>query len=154
MEASDRPKQAQDLPTCRKVQNGNSRVHQGLSDSRGMGVIDRPVRCLFHIPIHQNSRKYLQFCHNSQVFQFTSLPFDIVTPTVFTMILVEVKLMGLKPSQVFSFVGYKYHLDSALIKPTQERWLKLKDLILLLKSKHVLTARCLMFLIGLLASTE
>ena len=31
---------------------------------------------------------------------------------------------------------------------------KLQDLILRLKSKHVLTARCLMLLIGLLASTE
>ena len=60
----------------------------------------------------------------------------------------------LKPTQVFSFVGYEYHLDSALVKPTQERWLKLQDLILRLKSKHVLTARCLMSLIGLLASTE
>ena len=49
----------------------------------------------------------------------------------------------LKPTQVFSFVGYEYHLDSALVKPTQERWLKLQDLILRLKSKHVLTARCL-----------
>ena len=55
---------------------------------------------------------------------------------------------------MFSFVGYEYHLDSALVKPTQERWLKLQDLILLLKSKRVLTARCLMSLIGLLASTE
>ena len=60
----------------------------------------------------------------------------------------------LNPTQVFSFVGYEYHLDSALVKPTQERWLKLQDLILRLKSKHVLTARCLMSLIGLLASTE
>ena len=60
----------------------------------------------------------------------------------------------LKPTQVFSFVGYEYHLDSALVKPTQERWLKLQDLILRLKSKHVLTARCLMSLIGLLALTE
>ena len=60
----------------------------------------------------------------------------------------------LKPTQVFSFVGYEYHLDSALVKPTQERWLKLQDLILRLKSKRVLTARCLMSLIGLLASTE
>ena len=58
------------------------------------------------------------------------------------------------PTQVFSFVGYEYHLDSALEKPTQEKWLKLQDLILRLKSKHVLTARCLMSLIGLLASTE
>ena len=60
----------------------------------------------------------------------------------------------LKPTQVFSFMGYEYHLDSALLKPTQERWLKLQDLILRLKSKHVMTARCLMSLIGLLASTE
>ena len=60
----------------------------------------------------------------------------------------------LNPTQVFSFVGYEYHLDSALVKPTQERWLKLLDFILQLKSKRVLTARCLMSLIGLLASTE
>ena len=55
---------------------------------------------------------------------------------------------------MFSFVGYEYHQDSALVKPTQERWLKLQDLILRLKSRHVLTARCLMWLIGLLASME
>ena len=60
----------------------------------------------------------------------------------------------LKPTQVFSFVGCEYHLDSAVVKPTQDRWLKLQDLILRLKSKHVLTAGCLMSLIGLLASTE
>ena len=52
MEASDRPKQAQHFPTCRKVQNENCRVHQGLSDSRGMGVVDRPIRCL---PSHPHS---------------------------------------------------------------------------------------------------
>ena len=36
----------------------------------------------------------------------------------------------LSPTQVFSFVGYEYHLDSALVKPMQERWLKFQDLIL------------------------
>ena len=54
MEASDRPKQAQHLPTCRKVQNGNSRVHQDLSDSRGMGVVDRPIR---RLPSHLHPPK-------------------------------------------------------------------------------------------------
>ena len=45
-----------------------------------------------HIPIHPNSRKYLRFCHRSQVFQFTSLPFGLATaPQVFTMIVKEVK---------------------------------------------------------------
>ena len=43
MEASHRPKQAQHFSTRRKVQNGNSRVHQDLPDSRGMGIIDRPI---------------------------------------------------------------------------------------------------------------
>ena len=52
---------------------------------------------------------------------------------------------------MFLFVGYEYHLDSALVKPTR---LKLQALILRLKSKHLLTAKCLMSLIALLASTE
>ena len=44
VEASHRLKQAQHFSTCRKVQNGNSRVHQDLPDSRGMGIVDRPIR--------------------------------------------------------------------------------------------------------------
>ena len=49
-----------------------------------------------HIHIHQNLRKYHKFCHNSQVFQFTSLPFGLATaPQVFTMIVKEMKLMAL-----------------------------------------------------------
>ena len=52
-----------------------------------------------HIPIHPNSRKYLRFCHRSQVFQFTSLPFGLATaPQVFTMVVKEVKLMALTSS--------------------------------------------------------
>ena len=77
VEASDRPKQSQHFSTCTKVQNGNSRVHQDLPDSRGMGIIDRPIGRLPSHPIHPNSRKYLRFCYRSQVFQFTSLPFGL-----------------------------------------------------------------------------
>ena len=54
VEACNRPKQAHHLPTCREVQNGNTRVHQGLSDSRGMGVIDRLIR---HLPSHPHPPK-------------------------------------------------------------------------------------------------
>ena len=50
----------------------------------------------------------------------------------------------LKPTQVVLFVGYKYHLDSALVNFTQDRWLKLQDLILRLKAKH----DCKMFYIA------
>ena len=41
----------------------------------------------------------------------------------------------LKPTQVFSFVGYEYPLHLALEKTTRERWLKFKDLILRLKQR-------------------
>ena len=54
MEAGHRLKQAQHFSTHRKVQNGNSRVHQDLPDSRGMGIIDRPIRCL---PSHPHPPK-------------------------------------------------------------------------------------------------
>ena len=46
VEACNRPKQAQHFSTHRKVPNGNSRVHQDLPDSRGMSIIDRPIRRL------------------------------------------------------------------------------------------------------------
>ena len=65
-----------------------------------------------HIPIHPNSRKYLRFCHRSQVFQFTSIPFGLATATqVFTMIVKEVKLMALSR-------GLRFHqyLDDWLIR--------------------------------------
>ena len=54
VEASYRPKQAQHLPTCRKVQNGNTRVHQDFSDSRGMSVVDRLIR---RLPSHPHPPK-------------------------------------------------------------------------------------------------
>ena len=65
-----------------------------------------------HIPIHPNSRKYLRFCHRSQVFQFTSLPFGLATaPQVFTMIVKEVKLMALSRG-----IRLHQYLDDWLIK--------------------------------------
>ena len=54
VEASNRPKQAQHLPTCRKVQNGDTGVHQGLSDTRGMGIVDRLIR---RLPSHSHPPK-------------------------------------------------------------------------------------------------
>ena len=68
-----------------------------------------------------------RFKMETPVFQFTSLPFGLATAP---QVLKEVTRWIINPTQVFSFVGYKYHLDSALVKPTQERWRKLQDLIL------------------------
>ena len=132
-----------------------------------MGIVDRSVGHLLHIPIHPNSRKYLRFCYKSQMFQFTSLSFGLATAPpglyndfkgseangplqrtqtspilddwlirsqsqeeaqVNTQAVVDLnQSLGwiinqekseLKPTQVFSFVGYEYHLDSALVIPT------------------------------------
>ena len=54
VEASHRLKQAQHFSTRRKVQNGNSGVHQDLPDSRGVGSVDRPVG---HLPTHAHPPK-------------------------------------------------------------------------------------------------
>ena len=54
VEASHRPKQAQHFSMRRKVQNGNSRVHQDFPDSRGVGIVDRPVR---RLPTHPHPPK-------------------------------------------------------------------------------------------------
>ena len=65
-----------------------------------------------HIPIHPNSRKYLRFCHKSQVFQFTSLLFGLArAPLVFIMIVKEVKLVALTRG-----IGLHHYLNDWLIR--------------------------------------
>ena len=200
VEASHRPKQAQHFSARSKVQNGNSRVHQDLPDSKGMGIVNRPIRRLpshphpsqlkeipkvllqvpgvpVHLPPIRTSHSppgLYNDCKGSEAndpLQRTSpipgrladqVPVSGGSPSEHSVVdltqslgwIINQEKSELKPAQVFSFVGYEYHLDSALVKPTQERWLKLQDLILRLKSRHVFTARCLMSLIGLLASME
>ena len=56
VEASHRPKQAQHFSTCRKVQNGNSRVHQDVPDSGGVGIVDRSIGLLPSYP-HSSTLK-------------------------------------------------------------------------------------------------
>ena len=46
----------------------------------------------FHVPIHQDHRKYLRFCHQGTAWQFKSLPFGICTaPWLFTKIVSQVQ---------------------------------------------------------------
>ena len=90
VEASNRPKQAQHPPTSRKVQNGNTRVHQG------MGVVDRPIRCL---PSHPHPPKLKEV--PKVLPQVTGVPVHLPSlwaghGQVFTMIVKEVKLMPLE----------------------------------------------------------
>ena len=112
VEASNKPKQAQHLPACRKVQNGNTRVHQGLSVSREMGVVDRPIR---RVPSHPHPPKLKEV--PKVLPQVTGVPVHLPAlwashgPQVFTMIVKEVKLMALTK-------GIKLHqyLDDWLIR--------------------------------------
>ena len=60
----------------------------------------------------------------------------------------------LVPTQLFEFVGYKYNLSEALVLPTPDRWNKLSSMVQVLSQRPVISARELMSLIGLLASTE
>ena len=81
-----------------------------------MSSIDLSDACL-HIPIHQKSRKYLRFGHNSQVFQFISLRFGLaMAPQVFTMIVKEVKLMALTRG-----VRLHQYLDGWLIRAPSQK---------------------------------
>ena len=169
VEASNRLKQAQHFSTCRKVQNGNSRVHQDLPDSRGMGIVDRPIgRLPSHphppklkeipkvlpqvtgVPVHlpsfrtshsppglYNDRKGSEAHGPFQRTQTSPIPGRLAD---------QVPVSGRSPNEhsgsgrpnpvlgvdnksgkIRTETYYEYHLDSALVKPTQERWLKLPE---------------------------
>ena len=67
---------------------------------------------------------------------------------------VKLKKSELVPSQRFNFLGYHFLLDLALVKPTQDRWTKLQEMLRRFSPKSVISARTLMSTIGLLASME
>ena len=71
----------------------------------------------FHIPIQEQSRKYLRFHVQGQTYQFKALPFGLSTaPLEFTVIAKEVKLMA-------SHKGIRIHqyLDDWLVRATSHQ---------------------------------
>ena len=186
VEAGHRLKQAEHFSTHRKIQNGNSRVHQDLPDFRGMVIVDRPIRRLpshlhppklkeipkvlpqvigvrIHLPPFQTSHSLpglyidckgneangpLQGTETSPIpgLLADQVPVSGGSPTEHSGRSRPNPVLGVdnksgkiqtKTNSGVPFVGYEYHLHSALVKPTQGRWLKLQDLILRLKSKHI-----------------
>ena len=204
VEASHRPKQAQHFSTRRKVQNGDSRVHQDLPDSRGVGIVDRSVG---RLPTHPHPPK-LKEIPKVLLLQVTGVPVHLPpirtshsppglyndckgsetngplqrtqTSPIPGRLADQVPVSGGSPSEhsgggrpnsvlgldnksgkirteTYSGVfvrGLRIPSGFSPCKTHSRERLKLQDLILRLKSKHVLTARCLMSLIGLRASTE
>ena len=110
VEASHRLKQAQHFSMCRKVQNENSRVHQDLPDSRGMGIVDRPIG---RLPSHPHPPKLKEI--PKVLPQISGVPVHLPPfqtghgPQVFKKIVKEVKLMALSR-------GLHQYLDDWLIR--------------------------------------
>ena len=71
----------------------------------------------FHIPIQEQSRKYLRFHAQGQTFQFKALPFGLSTaPMEFTVIAKEVKLMATQKG-----IRLHQYLDDWLVRSTSHR---------------------------------
>ena len=71
----------------------------------------------FHIPIQEQSRKYLRFHIQGQTFQFKALPFGLSTaPMEFTIIAKEVKLMAIQKG-----IRIHQYLDDWLVRATSHR---------------------------------
>ena len=65
-----------------------------------------------HVPIHPQSRKYLRFDHEDQIFQFTALPFGMcLRPWIFTK-LMDVVASHLRQRAISVFL----YLDDWLIR--------------------------------------
>ena len=66
----------------------------------------------FHIPIQEQSRKYLRFHIQGQSYQFKALPFRLSTaPMDFTVVAKEVKLMAMQKG-----IRIHQYLDDWLVK--------------------------------------
>ena len=71
----------------------------------------------FHIPIQEQSRKYLRFHVQGQTYQFRALPFGLSTaPLEFTVVAKEVKLMALHKG-----IRIHQYLDDWLVRATSHQ---------------------------------
>ena len=71
----------------------------------------------FHIPIQEQSRKYLRFHVQGHTYKFKALPFGLSTaPMEFTVIAKEVKLMAIRKG-----IRIHQYLDDWLVRATSHR---------------------------------
>ena len=75
MEAHIRAEQTESFPQDGEIQNGDTGNHQDIPPTRGVGHLNRFQRRLLHIPIQEQSRKYLRFHVQGQTYQFKALPY-------------------------------------------------------------------------------
>ena len=71
----------------------------------------------FHIPIQEQSRKYLRFHVEGRTYQFKALPFDLSTaPLKFTVVIKEVKLMAMHKG-----IRIHQYLDDWLVRASSHQ---------------------------------
>ena len=109
--------QIESFPQGGEIQNGDTGNHQDLPpDGRGVTSIDFKD-AYFHIPIQEQSRKYLRFHVQGQTYQFKALPFGLATaPLEFTVVAKEVKLMALHKG-----IRIHQYLDNWLVRATSHQ---------------------------------
>ena len=97
METHTRSEQSQQIHQGRKIQNGDTRNDPDLLQI-GEWVMSIDFKdAYFHLPVQNQSRKYLRFHVEGKTYQFKALPFGLSTaPLEFTVMTKEVKLMALQ----------------------------------------------------------
>ena len=91
-------------------------IRTSLQQGEWVTSIDFKDDC-FHIPIHEQSRKYLRFHVQGQTYQFKALPFGLSTaPLEFTVVAKEVKLMAMQKG-----IRIHQYLDDWLVRATSHR---------------------------------
>ena len=114
METYTRPEQTESLPQDGKIQNGDIRT--SLQQGEWVTSIDFKD-AYFHIPIQEQSRKYLRFHVQGQTYQFKALPFGLSTaPLEFTVVAKEVKLMATQKG-----IRVHQYLDDWLVRVSSHR---------------------------------
>ena len=70
------------------IQDGDSQDSKTFDCEQDWAVSINLTDAYLHIPIHPQSRKYLRFVHEDQIFQFMALPFGMsLSPWIFTKLM-------------------------------------------------------------------
>ena len=111
------PKQSKFFPQDRKIQDGDTGNHQGITPTGTVGNSIDFKDAYFHIPIQEQSRKFLRFHIRDRTFQFKALPLGLSTaPMEFTIIAKEVKLMAVQKG-----IRIHQYLDDWLVRATSHQ---------------------------------
>ena len=117
VETYTRPEKSEPLPQGREIQNGDTGNYQDIPPTREWVTSIDFKDAYFHIPIQEQSRKYLRFHVQGQTYQFKALPFGLSTvPMEFTVVAKEVKLMAIHKG-----IRIHQYLDNWLVRATSHR---------------------------------